>query len=762
MKFIDGKKHSAFVRCVLTAVGATLLAATTPPAFAARPEMPDIRLPKRVQGDEAVRNLGDKLPAVAEHYGMTHERLKGILHRDRNAWLDEQGRLLYIDTFLPRPKTASASAVSVSAAAPAPLDLSQTFKLHSKAGSQHVIYLDFNGYVATNTAWNSGTINAPAFTLDGDPSTFNDEEKTEIQYIWQRVVEDYAPFDVDITTEEPTADKLQRTSSSDQTYGTRAVITNSSINVCSGCGGIAYVGVFNYTSSSNPSYYQPAWVFYDNLADGDEKDIAEAISHEVGHTLGLSHDGLTDGTEYYEGHGSGATGWAPIMGVGYYQELVQWSKGEYPNANNTEDDISIMQTYGAALRTDDFGNTISTASALGGTATAVNQSGLIERNSDVDVFKLVAAAGTINLIASPAPRGPDLDIAMTLMDSAGNAIVTANDPSGLSATISTNVAAGTYYVKIDGVGDTNPSPGYSDYASLGAYVITGNYPNPNVVAPVANVTATPVSGTAPLTVNFDGSQSTDSDGTIVSYAWAFGDGGTSTAVSPTHTYSAGGTFAAKLTVTDSQGLTGSKAVTITVQAPVSQPPNAVATASTLTGTAPLAVNFTGSNSTDSDGTIASYQWAFGDGGTSTSANPQHTYTAAGSYTATLTVTDNSGLTGSDALNIVVSSGGGSYMYVGSIDMRVASLLITDQCIATVTIRDSSNQAVSGATVTGAWTGIAGGTVSGTTSSSGVATLSSKTVLLANGTCKFTVNNVAKTGVTYKSSANVETSDSAKY
>src|SRR3954468_11663042 len=76
-------------------------------------------------------------------------------------------------------------------------------------------------------------------------------------------------------------------------------------------------------------------------------------------------------------------------------------------------------------------------------------------------------------------------------------------------------------------------------------------------------------------------------------------------------------------------------------------PTAVAAADVLTGPAPLAVNFSSAGSADSDGTIASYRWAFGDGSPNSAApNPSHTYAATGLYVATLTVTDNTGASGS--------------------------------------------------------------------------------------------------------------------
>jgi PKD repeat protein len=178
--------------------------------------------------------------------------------------------------------------------------------------------------------------------------------------------------------------------------------------------------------------------------------------------------------------------------------------------------------------------------------------------------------------------------------------------------------------------------------------------------PKALASASPTSGNAPLAVNFTGSNSSDPDGSIVSYAWNFGDGTSSASANPQHTYNAAGSYTATLTVTDNGGLTNSASVVIAVTtAPVNQPPRAVASANPASGVAPLTVNFTGVNSNDPDGSIVSYAWNFGDGTSSTLANPQHTYNAAGSYTATLTVTDNGGLAHSAAVTITVAVGNGA-------------------------------------------------------------------------------------------------------
>ncbi len=156
----------------------------------------------------------------------------------------------------------------------------------------------------------------------------------------------------------------------------------------------------------------------------------------------------------------------------------------------------------------------------------------------------------------------------------------------------------------------------------------GDLPN---VAPVASFT----SSVNKLAVSFDGSSSSDSDGTVASYLWDFGDGSTSTLAEPAHTYAAAGTYSVTLTVTDNEGATGTVTQDVTAVA------NALPTASFTSTVTKQSVSFA-STASDPDGTVASYLWDFGDGGTSTLASPDHTYAAVATYPVTLTVTDNDG------------------------------------------------------------------------------------------------------------------------
>ena len=301
------------------------------------------KLPHATHGQQAIQLLGDDLADAAALNGMSASQLRQVLRQDSTAWLDENAHMYYVEPVAPAAPEGSSSSIG---AGVAPYPLNQTFLLHSRPTSLHTIYLDFDGVNVSNTAWND-SFGLPAgdyagYSLDGS-ATFNNAEKEEIQKIWQRVAEDYAPFDVDVTTEDPGVAAIDRTDGSDLEFGTRAAISDDSTAsnaVCSSsCGGIAYIDVFDRagTGFQGHLYYQPAWVFGHLLASNDTKDIAEAVSHEVGHNFGLNHDG-TSSLSYYTGHAM----WAPIMGVGYNRPVVQWSKGQYADANNLQDDLSII------------------------------------------------------------------------------------------------------------------------------------------------------------------------------------------------------------------------------------------------------------------------------------------------------------------------------------------------------------------------------------------------------------------------------------
>jgi PKD repeat protein len=153
-----------------------------------------------------------------------------------------------------------------------------------------------------------------------------------------------------------------------------------------------------------------------------------------------------------------------------------------------------------------------------------------------------------------------------------------------------------------------------------------------------------------LTASFTDT-SGDSDGSITSWAWDFGDGTTSSAQSPSHSYAADGSYTVTLTVTDDDGATDTSTGSVTVTEPVTNtPPNAGFTVSV----ADLTASFT-DTSVDSDGSITSHSWNFGDGNGSTAENPSHSYAEGGTYTVILTVTDDAGATDTASQSVTVSA-----------------------------------------------------------------------------------------------------------
>lgn len=169
--------------------------------------------------------------------------------------------------------------------------------------------------------------------------------------------------------------------------------------------------------------------------------------------------------------------------------------------------------------------------------------------------------------------------------------------------------------------------------------------------PVASFTAAPATGSAPLIVHLDGSASTDPDGDVLTYNWTVNDGDIMDTASGFHTFNAPGTYIVELVVTDTFGNQAVMTRAILVTAPENDSPTASFTAVPLTGEAPLLVVFDAAASEDSDGSIASYEWDFGDASTGAGVNGTHTFASQGAYIVTLTVTDDEG--GTDTATTVV-------------------------------------------------------------------------------------------------------------
>ncbi len=272
----------------------------------------------------------------------------------------------------------------------------------------------------------------------------------------------------------------------------------------------------------------------------------------------------------------------------------------------------------------------------------ISESTHIFTGSVVVANEALGASATADPTTGLAPQ----DVSFDVTASGGNGSYSYAWKFGDGATGSgqspthTYTAAGTYTANVT----VTDNLGRSTYATT----------SPITIAPgiMVNITAQPSSGPFPLQVKFNSTVDNAAAGDLT-YAWKFGDGGTSTDAAPTHTYSKQGDYSVVLNVTDSRGRNGtSSALTVIVTASA----NVVITvsASTTSGTAPLDVSFT---SQVSGGTPPyTYSWDFGDGATSTLGNPSHTYTESSIYHATLTVTDSaSQIVTSKAITITVKS-----------------------------------------------------------------------------------------------------------
>jgi len=220
----------------------------------------------------------------------------------------------------------------------------------------------------------------------------------------------------------------------------------------------------------------------------------------------------------------------------------------------------------------------------------------------------------------------------------------------------------------DGTSGTGPSPTHT-YQSDGTFTVSLTVTDDGGASGTASTTATvtpaplpptadtggPYSGLVGTPVSFDGTASSDADGTVVAYAWDFGDGGVASGPSPSHTYSVDGPFSVTLTVTDNDGLTGVDTTTATINPAGGNTPPVARANGPYTGTEGTPVQLSSSGSLDPDGTIVSWDWNFGDGNTSTAENPAHAYVAAGTYTVTLTVTDDAADSATDSTTAVIDA-----------------------------------------------------------------------------------------------------------
>lgn len=608
------------------------------------------------------------------------------------------GSIHYADSFLPTlAATDNAENLSTNPA----MSATEVFQLHSKPGSSQVVYLDFDGHTMEGTAWNVNR-EPVLVALPFDPSqndspptvaNFTQDELNRIAEIWHRMSEDFAAFDIDVTTEEPdvftpTTGRVLFTLDTDA-YGASMPSR--------GAGGVAWVNPWG--RSNYATYYSPALVYYKNL-QGSATYNAEAGSHELGHNLGLSHDGTQSGSKYYAGHGNGLVDWAPIMGNSYSRNVTQWSAGDYPDANNTQDDLAIIAEE-LGYVADDHSDSADAATPIKVEANGdilvsspeqdpnnllTENKGVINDRSDVDWFYFdLPTEGAVNITATPAwhsferndYRGANLDIELTLYDSSLVFLDISDPNTNSKAAITASLPAGRYFIQVDGVGNFTNSD-YSDYSSLGMYFLEGSVqageisntaPSPAIMSWQAAPHATGNS-----TFSMTAVEAIDDSG-VVEYNFSCvvgGNGCTSSGWQSSRTWSPDGLdantyYSYKVTARNMFGLTNTASPTMGDTTDASTPPaeNEPPSASASYSPAPaviskgktVEVSFDGSNSEDPDGNVVSWVWKDNDGSTVSTSKVFSRKLGEGTHDFTLTVTDNTGASSNTSLSVSVTKGG---------------------------------------------------------------------------------------------------------
>jgi hypothetical protein len=402
--------------------------------------------------------------------------------------IDPQGAIFYADSFDSDGSNKTSSADSAASRSSA-VTAKNVGKFHSRPGSENTIFVDFKGGVLSGTAWNNNegvtSWKTRPYDTDGNPKSFSAAEVNAMAGIWHQIAEDYAPFDVDVTTEDPGKQGPKNAwilVTHSEARGSNPLPSPKSSSV-------AYMNIFGFGQTA---FYSPVIVYYNNLGNPDA--IAEASSHSIGHNLGLSHDGTSGSAN---AHGKGKVSWAPIMSIDHRYQVTQWSNGDRPGSVNKQNDIGVLVgTLG--LRRDDHDDSrfekgtplvinskgqikVSTPETDPGNRHSENK-GIIEQKDDVDVFVMNVGTGMVDITVTPAwhafnqdpHRGANLDVHVALYNAAGK-LVAEHDPGNeTSSNLKTKVTAGRYKLQVKGVGNT--ASAYSGSGSLGQYYIAGTVP----------------------------------------------------------------------------------------------------------------------------------------------------------------------------------------------------------------------------------------------------------------------------------------------